>query len=158
MTLKDRSHVVWVAFALASCAAIVLGAVAAKPADAASQATIRSATIKVGAETLTIDLVVNSRYVRKIDGAIQAIVTLPRGTTGSVVATDQGFNGRGWSIAFRNGTARDSGVLSVTVPARNTRIQTAVGLASDTGWAVEAPGTTNQATLIQFFKGTLPIA
>ena len=157
MALNRLLHVVQIALVLSGCAVGVLGAAFPISTLAATEA-IRSATIKVGDETLTIDVVVNSRYARRIDGPIVAVVTLPKGTDGVTIANDQGFNGHGWMISFRPGTERDSGVLSVTVPSRYSRIPTAVGLASDFGWALEVPGTVNQATLIQFFKGTLPIA
>jgi hypothetical protein len=158
VVLNRLLHVLQVALAFSGCAVGVLGAAFPVSTTAAAESTIRSATIRVGDETLTIDVIVSSRYARKLDGPIRAVVTLPKSTTGATIASDQGFNGRGWSILFRDGTERDSGVLAVTISSRYSRIETAVGLASNSGWAVEAPGTVNQETLIQFYKGTLPIA
>ena len=120
-------------------------------AVSAPAAAIRSATLKVGAETLTIEVVVNGRATRTLDGAIEVVVTLPARTTGKVVKVDRGFNEDGWSIEFRRGTNAGTGVVTVTVPARSKRTQLEIALSATSGWAVAVPSIANVATAIPIY-------
>jgi hypothetical protein len=132
--------------------ALLLGIVALTPrATMAAGPTTRRAQILVGAETLTVEVVVNSNKSKAIYGPIRLVVTLPAETSGSLVAADQGFNGYGWAVRFRRGDQDGVGHVAVTVPSRGVRVATEVDLSSDSGWAYGVPGSSNTATIIEFY-------
>ena len=140
---------------LALIALVVLAGIVAggwvQQASAAGGTTIRRAEIQVGAEVLTVEVVVNSRYVQTIRGPIRLIVTLPAGATGTLLAADQGFNDSGWLVNFRRGREVEVGTVSIAVLSRQRGLAVEFDLSSDFGWAYGVPGIANVATIVEFY-------
>jgi hypothetical protein len=125
-----------------------------QPASAAEGAAIRRAVVQVDDEALTIEVVVNARYLQSLRGPIRLVVTLPAGTVGTLIEADQGFTDFGWSVSFRRGRDVGVGTVAVTVLSRQRGVATEVDMSSEFGWAYGVPGTVNTTSIVEFYPST----
>jgi hypothetical protein len=148
-----RQKSVQALIALAVLAGVVAGGWV-QQASAAGGAAIRRAVVQVDDEVLTVEVVVNARYLQTIRGPIRLVVTLPAGAQGTLVSADRGFTGSGWSVNFVKGRVAGVGNVAVTVLSRQHGVAIEVDLSSDAGWAYGVPGTANVTSIIEFYPST----
>jgi hypothetical protein len=133
------------ALAIVSAVALFLGllagALSAAPSADAAAWTYRTATVKVGGTTYTVDVALSSRDARRVNGAVQiAVASSGRASLGS---DDGGFSDRGYRVSSSRGTGV---TFTVTIPARGN-VSAEVGISS-AGGAISGPATTNTPLVI----------
>ena len=126
---------------------LVLGSVqvaVARPSFATS--TTRFA---IAQQTFTVSVTLDARSARMIRGPVAIVVKLPPDIAGHLTSADRGFNRRGYEISFQaDPTLTDEALLLVTVPSRGPSVPLSVDSGSSGGYALGAPGYTNQSVAL----------
>ncbi len=103
----------------------------------------------IGQQTFTVSVTLDARSARMIRGPVAIVVKLPPGAAGHLTSADRGFNRRGYEIALQaDPTLTDKALFLVTVPSRGSSAPLSVDIGSSGGYALGAPGYTNQSVAL----------
>ncbi|MDQ3043891.1 MAG: hypothetical protein M3R06_01890 [Chloroflexota bacterium] len=116
--------------------------VAAAPARYTSATT----SFAIGEQLITVSVTLDAHSARLVRGPVAIVVNVPTGVQRQLASADRGFNRRGYAISFEEDTSlEDTALFLVTVPSRVRGYPLMVDIGASGGYAVGAPGNTNQA-------------
>jgi len=116
-------------------------------AEAAQEGVSRQVVISGGGSEFFIDITVERSVARCMSGPVNVVVSVPHRTRASVVGLDQGLGRSGIAVSFVAGAQPGTIAVSVSVPSCQSG-WTEVGVASASGFATAAPGTSNRPTVV----------
>lgn len=139
--MSARSRILTLAILLAC--SLVTAFVSSTPTRAAAPAQSR-ATIQLDGDAIDLDVVLVNCHERFINKPVIVRIVHPFGTIASEIATDDGFNGRGYDIRFTPSADQiETASVAVTVSSRRGPCQTEISYTFRdpmAGGAMAAPG------------------